>query len=188
MNGGLVFGLGLLFAGLAVVLSGLAHWNRWVTPRGPIEPGSSAGRAYVYLPGGLGAFAVGVWFSTESVGLSLPDAVSIPLIAVAGVGFLLSPVGIIWQPERLRPRWQRERIDRFRRRQDMIATGRRQGHHLLVLLTYGDDEEPVATSDDLEVATEVARTAFAEDPVADVATVLDLDRKAIASRIDRHTA
>ncbi len=152
---------GLLAFVLATTALALLQWLGKL-PRG--DPDSLVERGYLLLPSMLMFLIVVLFGMIGSLGIEPPRWISwilrvmlVMAIPLGLLGFLL----LLWHPDWLRPRWQKEMIAEAKRRDQRRAeTARSGGRYVLDVVVDGRIEPLPAAFDDIEAAERAARSAL----------------------------
>lgn len=169
--------------GVVVLVMLLMPWLSWCDrlPRGS-NPDHWRQRLYLMLP-------ISLMFTILLVVVALDPR----NLDAAGVAFstalLLGAVGVllfVFQPRRVRPRWQRRQIELAQARREQQRQGKERGHPYGVQVLIGArDLAPAGTAASVARAREHARERLAARGDAELALVVDLQRDAAIALVDR---
>jgi hypothetical protein len=169
MEGTSVIGsLGAIAFGAVLTSVSVLQWLGRLGRRG--DPRAVTERLYLLLPVGLAPLLLGLLLLLDALGVAVPEAVTGSLLLLLLVTGLAALVVFFVQPDRLRPRWQRDQLER-RRRRNRPAAG--TGPFVLELGTDGEPERHPRRFPERTAATVAARRLLEEQDEVAYVTVHD---------------
>lgn len=128
-------------------------------PRG--HPDDRHQRAYLLFPLTIAWLAIAIVLLGTYVGIDVIGRVAGPVFLASLLIGVLGLIVWMWQPQWLRPGWQKEMIAEGERRgEGRVEAARRGGRYVLDVVVDGRVEPLPAAFDDLEAAERAARSAL----------------------------